>query len=122
MPDRLLHQGAQPGLVAVVGTFGIGALIFGSPVADLGVPALPLLGQPPKAAVDQGMHSVASPSTAAASPVAAISTRRSVKSVRLVTKVPSGWQIPRAASAPSSRFRLSPTSVLEIPTMRSARR
>jgi hypothetical protein len=30
-------------------------------------------------------------------------------------KVPSGWQYPKAASGPSSRSRLSPTSVLEIP-------
>ncbi len=37
-------------------------------------------------------------------------------------KVPSGWQKPRSPSGPSSRSRLSPTSVLEIPTMRPARR
>ena len=36
--------------------------------------------------------------------------------------VPSGWQNPSAPSAPSSRSRLSPTSVLEIPTTRAARR
>jgi len=36
--------------------------------------------------------------------------------------VPSGWQNPRQASGPSSRSRLSPTSVLEIPTARPARR
>src|SRR5215217_842871 len=37
-------------------------------------------------------------------------------------KLPSGWQKPRAASGPSSRSRLSPTSVLEMPTARPARR
>jgi hypothetical protein len=37
-------------------------------------------------------------------------------------KLPSGWQNPSAASGPSSRSRLSPTSVLEIPTTRPARR
>jgi hypothetical protein len=37
-------------------------------------------------------------------------------------KVPSGWQKPRAASGPSSRSRLSSTSVLEMATMRAARR
>jgi hypothetical protein len=38
------------------------------------------------------------------------------------TNVPSGWQKPSVASLPSSRPRLSPTSVLEIPTTRAARR
>jgi len=65
---------------------------------------------------------VASPSTHTASPERAISARRSPSSPRPVTKVPSGWQKPRSASGPSSRSRLSPTSVLEIPTMRPARR
>jgi hypothetical protein len=37
-------------------------------------------------------------------------------------KVPSGWQYPNPASSASSRSMLSPTSVLEIPTMRPARR
>jgi hypothetical protein len=37
-------------------------------------------------------------------------------------KVPSGWQNPSVASGPSNRSRLSPTSVLEIPTARPARR
>src|SRR5215211_3411158 len=36
--------------------------------------------------------------------------------------VPSGWQNPSAPSSSSSRSRLSPTSVLEIPTTRPARR
>ncbi len=37
-------------------------------------------------------------------------------------KVPSGWQYPSVASLGSSRSRLSPTSVLEMPTTRAARR
>src|SRR6266536_2972922 len=37
-------------------------------------------------------------------------------------KVPSGWQKPSAANFGTSRYRLSPTSVLEIPTIRPARR
>jgi hypothetical protein len=41
---------------------------------------------------------------------------------KVVMKVPSGWQYPSVASASTSRSRLSPTSVLEIPTMRPARR
>jgi hypothetical protein len=65
---------------------------------------------------------VASPSTHTTSPLAAISTSRSRTSASVVTKVPSGWQNPSAASLPSSRSMLSPTSVLEIPTMRLARR
>ena len=54
MPDRLLHQGAQPGLATVVGAFGGGALIFGAPVAGRRVPVRPSLGQPSKPSVDQG--------------------------------------------------------------------
>jgi hypothetical protein len=65
---------------------------------------------------------VANPSTTTASPAAAISTSSPRRSSRVVMKVPSGWQKPRAPSGPSSRSRLSPTSVLEIPTMRPARR
>jgi hypothetical protein len=65
---------------------------------------------------------VASPSTTTASPERAISPRRSHNSARVATKVPSGWQNPSAASLPSSRSMLSPTSVLEIPTIRPARR
>src|SRR6266568_4629906 len=65
---------------------------------------------------------VASPSTTTASPAAVISPSQWRRSSRLVMKVPSGWQYPRAASSPSSRSRLSPTSVLEIPTARPARR
>src|SRR6266536_61197 len=65
---------------------------------------------------------VASPSTTTASPAAVISPSQWRRSSRLVMKVPSGWQYPRAASGPSSRSRLSPTSVLEIPTARPARR
>src|SRR6266511_3119807 len=65
---------------------------------------------------------VASPSTTTASPAAAISASHSRRSSRLVMKLPSGWQYPTAASGPSSRSRLSPTSVLEIPTARPARR
>jgi hypothetical protein len=37
-------------------------------------------------------------------------------------KVPSGWQKPSSPSGPSSRSRLSPTSVLEMATIRPARR
>jgi hypothetical protein len=61
---------------------------------------------------------VASPSTTTASPAWAISTSSSRRSARVVTNVPSGWQYPSAASGPSSRSRLSLTSVLEMPTMR----
>src|SRR4029453_16012297 len=43
-------------------------------------------------------------------------------SARVVTKLPSGWQYPSAASVGSSRSMLSPTSVLEMPTARPARR
>jgi hypothetical protein len=48
--------------------------------------------------------------------------RRSRRSSRVVMNVPSGWQYPSVASPPSSRSMLSPTSVLEIPTIRPARR
>src|SRR6266536_31379 len=65
---------------------------------------------------------VASPSTQTASPAQAISPSRSPSSASVVTKVPSGWQNPNAARGASSRSRLSPTSVLEIPTARPARR
>jgi hypothetical protein len=65
---------------------------------------------------------VASPSTHTTSPTSAISARRSRTSARVATKVPSGWQNPSTASSPSSRSRLSPTSVLEMPTARPARR
>jgi hypothetical protein len=65
---------------------------------------------------------VASPSTTTASPAAAISASGVASVARSVTKVPSGWQMPRPARVPSSRSRLSPTSVLQIPTMRAARR
>jgi hypothetical protein len=34
MPDRLLHQGAQPGLEAVVVAFGRRALVFGASVPE----------------------------------------------------------------------------------------
>ena len=54
MPDRPLHQGAQPGLATVVGAFGGGALIVGAPVAGRRVPVRPSLGQPSKPSVDQG--------------------------------------------------------------------
>jgi hypothetical protein len=56
---------------------------------------------------------VASPSTHTASPDRAISTSSARRSSRVVTKLPSGWQKPRAPSGPSSRSRLSPTSVLQ---------
>src|SRR6266511_3920867 len=56
---------------------------------------------------------VASPSTHTASPERAISPSHRRSSSRVVMKVPSGWQYPMAASSPSSRSRLSPTSVLE---------
>jgi hypothetical protein len=54
---------------------------------------------------------VASPSTTTASPTSVISASHWRRSARLVMKVPSGWQYPTAASSPSSRSRLSPTSV-----------
>src|SRR5215216_3235678 len=65
---------------------------------------------------------VASPSTSTASPLAVISASQQPSSAGVVMKLPSGWQKPRAASGPSSRSRLSPTSVLEMPTARPARR
>jgi hypothetical protein len=65
---------------------------------------------------------VASPSTRTGSPVTAISANRPRRSARLVTNVPSGWQQPSVTSSPSSRSRLSPTSLLQIPTIRPARR
>src|SRR5215216_1930941 len=65
---------------------------------------------------------VASPSTSTASPLAVISASQQPSSAVVVMKLPSGWQKPRAASGPSSRSRLSPTSVLEMPTARPARR
>jgi hypothetical protein len=65
---------------------------------------------------------VASPSTTTASPTSAISASHWRRSSRLVMKVPPGWQYPSAASLGSSRSRLSPTSVLEMPTARPARR
>ena len=45
----LLHQGAQAGLVAVVGAFSVGQSILGPPVPDLGMPVLAGRGQPAKA-------------------------------------------------------------------------
>jgi DDE superfamily endonuclease len=65
---------------------------------------------------------VARPSTTTASPDAAISTSSARRSSRLVMKLPSGWQHPSAPSSPSSRSRLSPTSVLEMSTILAARR
>src|SRR6266511_1163841 len=65
---------------------------------------------------------VPSPSTTTALPVWAISSSSSRSSARVVTNVPSGWQYPSSASLGSSRSMLSPTSVLEIPTARPARR
>jgi hypothetical protein len=65
---------------------------------------------------------VASPSRQTASPAAAISESHWRRSSKVTMKVPSGWQKPRAASGPSSRSTLSPTSVLEMPTIRAARR
>jgi hypothetical protein len=44
------------------------------------------------------------------------------KAARLVTKVPSRWQTPSAAISPNSNAMLLPTSVLETPTIRPARR
>src|SRR5215218_5183480 len=65
---------------------------------------------------------VPNPSTSTASPERASSESQQPSSARVVMKLPSGWQKPTAASSPSSRSMLSPTSVLEIPTMRPARR
>ncbi len=65
---------------------------------------------------------VASPSTHTASPAWAISPSHWRSSSRVVMNVPSGWQYPMAANSASSRSMLSPTSVLEIPTARPARR
>jgi hypothetical protein len=65
---------------------------------------------------------VASPSTRTGSPAWAISASRRRRSSRLGMKVPSGWQTPSVTSSPSSMSRLSPTSLLQIPTMRPARR
>jgi hypothetical protein len=65
---------------------------------------------------------VPSPSTSTASPARAISASQQPSSARVVMKLPSGWQNPRAASSASSSSMLSPTSVLEMPTARPARR
>src|SRR6266545_8382337 len=65
---------------------------------------------------------VASPSTHTASPERAISASHWRSSSRVVMNVPSGWQYPMVANSASSRSMLSPTSVLEIPTARPARR
>ena len=124
MPDRLLHQGAQAGLVAVVGAFSVGQPILGPPVpvghASAGgswpAAVTPTAGRrgswtPPRPGrcgcgawrrtapsgwpSDRGRCTrVASPSMHTASPVAAISASRSRRSARLVTNVPSGWQHP----------------------------
>jgi dihydrofolate reductase len=67
-------------------------------------------------------HFLVGPSTTTASPQRAISTSSSRRSSRVATNVPSGWQYPNAAKGPSSRSRLSQTSVLEMPTARPARR
>ena len=40
LPDRLLHQGAQAGLVAVVGALSVGQPILGPPIPDRGMPVL----------------------------------------------------------------------------------
>jgi hypothetical protein len=61
-------------------------------------------------------------STHTASPDAAISPSHWRSFSRVVMNVPSGWQYPMAANSASSRSMLSPTSVLEIPTARPARR
>ncbi len=58
---------------------------------------------------------VPSPSGTTAAPASVISARRSPSASRLVTKLPSGWQTPSAASSPSSRSRRSPTAVLQAP-------
>src|SRR5215204_547070 len=187
MPDRLLHQRAQPGPAAVVGSLPVGEPVLGGPVPDRGMPVLAALGHAPKPPIQQARHAagvqrlveprqrdelvlvaaarpaavtpqrspwtvdtakpwavcawrlvsyqtfwlahpqgrctqVASPSTKTASPVRAISPRRSRRSAMVVMNVPSGWQYPSAASPASNRSMLSPTSVLEIPTIRPARR
>ena len=166
MPDRLLHQRAQPGLAAVVGPLPVGEPVLGrrSPTGAcqcsrrLAMPRNPrssrlatplasstssspdsvtsscswqLPGQPPShhkrspwavwawrlvsyqtfwLAHPRGRCTrVASPSTKTASPVRAISPRRSRRSAMVVMNVPSGWQYPSAASPASSRSMLSPT-------------
>jgi hypothetical protein len=182
--DRLLHQGAQPGLEVVVVAFaGVRwSLVRRSPIGacqrarTLAVPRNPrstravtpvasraartpetssnscswqLPGQPPShhsrspwmvdSATPWAMWvrrlasyrtfwlahppgrctRVASPSTHTASPTSVISASRSRRSWRVATNVPSGWHSPSAANSPSSRSRLSPTSVLQIPTIRA---
>jgi len=49
LPDRLLHQRAQAGLVAVVGALSVGA-----PIPDLGMPGLAGRSQPAKPPINQG--------------------------------------------------------------------
>src|SRR6266511_1545607 len=150
--DGLLHQRAQPRLQAVERPLRVAEPVLGAAVPDRGVPVPAVPGQPPSShsrspwTVDSARpwavwawrlksyrtfwlaHPrgrctlVASPSTTTASPDAAISPSQWRRSSRVATKVPSGWQYPRLASGPSSRSRLSPTSVLEIPTARPARR
>jgi hypothetical protein len=58
---------------------------------------------------------VAGPSTQTASPAPAHLHQQRAQVIRVATKVPPGWQKPRAARAPSSRSGLSPTSVLQAP-------
>jgi hypothetical protein len=61
------------------------------------------------------LHPGRQPVQADRSPDRAISASHWRRSARVAMKLPSGWQNPSAASSPSSRSRLSPTSVLEIP-------
>ena len=65
---------------------------------------------------------VASPSMHTASPAWAISCSHWPRPARVVMNIPSGWQYPMAANSASSRSMLSPTSVLEMPTILAARR
>src|SRR5512132_2011 len=187
MPDRLLHQRAQPRLAAVERPLPIAEPVLGATVPNRRMPVLARLGHAAEPSVhqsgdlDTAQHLVqpcqfdelvlvaaarpapsihnrspwmvdsvrpwavwvcrlasystfwlaqprgrctraASPSRHTASPVRAISESQQRRSSRVVMKLPSGWQYPSAASGPSSRSMLSPTSVLEMPTARPARR
>src|SRR6266536_4044501 len=137
MADRLLHQRPQPRLQAVERPLLVAEAIFGAPVADRRMPVLPTLGhtaEPPGPhARDLGavqhpvqprqLHQLllvaaAQPAPVHASPTSAISASHSPSWSTVVMNVPSGWQNPRQPSGPRSRSRLSPTSVLEMPTAR----
>src|SRR6266511_3647734 len=54
MPDRLLHQRAQPRLAAVERPLLVSQPVLGAPVPDRGMPVLARLGDAPEAPVEDG--------------------------------------------------------------------